>query len=62
MSKPVTAVIVGAGHRAMIYADLSLSHPELLQIVGVADPNPERRQAVMRRYGFPQENCFADAL
>ncbi|MCI8360214.1 MAG: Gfo/Idh/MocA family oxidoreductase [Clostridiales bacterium] len=62
MSKPVTAVIVGAGHRAMLYADLALTNPELLQIVGVADPNPVRRQAVMQRYGFPQENRFADAL
>lgn len=61
MSKPVTAVIVGAGHRSMIYADLALTNPELLQIVGVADPNPVRRQACMQRYGFPKENCFENA-
>ncbi|MCH5192085.1 MAG: Gfo/Idh/MocA family oxidoreductase [Oscillospiraceae bacterium] len=61
MSKPVTAVIVGAGHRAMIYADLSLTNPELLKIVGVADPNPVRRQAAMERYGFSAENCFESA-
>lgn len=61
MSKPVTAVIVGAGHRAMIYADLSLTDPEKLKIVGVADPNPVRRKIAAERYGIPQENCFENA-
>ena len=45
----------------MIYADLSLTNPELLKIVGVADPNPVRRQAAMERYGFSAENCFESA-
>lgn len=61
MSKPITAVIVGAGHRAMIYANLSLTNPELLKIVGVADPNPVRRRKCMELYGFPKENCFESA-
>ena len=42
--KPVTAIIVGAGHRAMVYSKLALTNPELLKIVGVADPNPIRRK------------------
>jgi len=28
--KPVTAIIVGAGHRAMVYSKLALTNPELL--------------------------------
>ena len=44
MSKPLQAIIVGAGHRALAYANYALSHPEQLQIVGVADPTPLRRQ------------------
>ena len=44
MSKPLQAIIVGAGHRALTYANYALSHPEQLQIVGVADPTPLRRQ------------------
>lgn len=59
--KPITAVIVGAGHRAIIYADLALQHPELLQIVGVADPDPVRRDLARKRYGFSADNCFSDA-
>ena len=59
--KPVTAVIVGGGHRAIIYGDYSLKHPDELKIVGVADPMEERREMAMKRYGFPPENCFASA-
>ncbi len=58
---PITAVIIGGGHRSVIYADYSLSHPEALKIVGVADPNPERREMCRLRYGIPAENCFATA-
>ena len=59
--RPITAVIVGGGHRAVIYADYSLEHPEQLKIVGIADPNPERREMCRLRYGFPEENCFETA-
>ena len=61
MSNPVTAVIVGAGHRAMIYANLAVTDPDKFKIVGVADPNPVRRKAVMEKFGFPAENCFENA-
>jgi predicted dehydrogenase len=59
--KPVTAIIVGAGHRSIGYADISFSHPDLLKIVGVADPNPVRRKMTMERYGFSEDMCFHDA-
>ncbi len=59
--KPITAVIVGGGHRSVIYADYSLTHPEQLKIVGIADPNPERREMCRLKYGFPAENCFENA-
>ena len=59
--KPITAVIVGAGHRAIIYAKLALQKPELLRIVGVADPDPIRREKTREMFGFPEENCLEDA-
>ena len=59
--QPVTAVIVGCGHRAVIYADYSLAHPDELKIVGVADPNRERCLMAAKRYGFSEENCFESA-
>ena len=61
MNNPVTAIIVGAGHRAMLYSKLALSNPELLKIVGVADPNPTRRKMAMNKFGFSEDMCFESA-
>ena len=58
---PIKAIIVGGGHRAFIYADYSLKHPDELQIVGVADPNRERCLAAAARYGFPVSRCYDSA-
>ena len=58
---PVTAVIVGAGHRSMIYASYSKDHPDELKIVGVAEPNPETRRAAAELYDIPPERCFESA-
>lgn len=52
------AIIIGAGMRALNYASYSTQHPEELQIVGVAEPNEERRMEVKRRFDIPDENCF----
>jgi Oxidoreductase family, NAD-binding Rossmann fold len=57
----ITAVIVGAGHRVMVYASLAKQNPEKLKIVGVADPNKQRQQMVAEMYGFSEEFCFDSA-
>lgn len=59
--KPVTAIIVGAGHRAFVYSKLAETNPELLKIVGVADPNPIRRKKAMETFGFAEDMCFENA-
>ena len=59
--KPVTAIIVGGGHRAITYGDYSLKHPDDLKIVGIADPNRERCLMAAKRYGFGEEFCFESA-
>lgn len=61
MKKPVTAIIVGAGHRAMIYADYSLEHPDELKIVGIAEPNRERLLEAANKYNIPECNRFTNA-
>ena len=45
MAKQITAIIVGAGHRALLYSLYALQNPEKFKIVGVADPDltAERR-------------------
>ena len=59
--KPVTAIIVGAGHRAFVYSELAKTNPEMLKIVGVADPNPVRRKKAMEYFGFNEDMCFESA-
>ncbi|HNW85519.1 MAG TPA: Gfo/Idh/MocA family oxidoreductase [Candidatus Limiplasma sp.] len=58
---PVKAVVVGMGARAQIYAREALRHPERLQIVGVADVNPEAVRLARETYGIPKANCFPSA-
>lgn len=59
--KPITAIIVGAGHRAFVYSELAKTNPEMLKIVGVADPNPVRRKKAMEYFGFSEDMCFENA-
>lgn len=44
MAKQITAIIVGAGHRALLYSLYALQNPEKFKIVGVADPGPHPPQ------------------
>ena len=60
-ANPVTAIIVGGGHRSFTYAELALQKPEKLKIVGIADPNPFRCEKARKMFGFPKENCFSSA-
>lgn len=60
-SNPVTAIIVGGGHRAFTYAELALINPDKLKIVGIADPNAFRCEKARKMFGFPAENCFSSA-
>ncbi|NLF16073.1 MAG: Gfo/Idh/MocA family oxidoreductase [Lentisphaerae bacterium] len=61
MSEPLTTIIVGAGHRGVLYASYASAHPEELRVVGVADPDPVRREAVRQRFGIAPENCLGSA-
>ena len=61
MSKPLTAIIVGAGHRSLTYASYAKSHPDELRIVGVADLIDLRREKVGELYGIPEERRFRTA-
>lgn len=58
---PITAAIVGAGHRSISYAEYALEHPEELKIVGVADPDEFRRKRTAEQFSIPEEFCFESA-
>lgn len=61
MKRQLTAVIVGAGHRALCYAEYAQAHPDELKIVGVADPTELRRKRVAELYKFGPGRCFMSA-
>lgn len=58
MEKKIQVVLVGAGNRANVYASVSLEYPEKMQVVGIVDPDPVRRELMRERYEVSKENCF----
>lgn len=58
MANPIRMIVVGMGDRATIYSRESFVHPDLFQIVGVADVNPERLRKAREMFHIPQEHCF----
>ena len=60
MRKQIKAVLLGAGNRANVYSQVALKNPELLDIVGIVDPDPIRTKIMRERYFVPEENCFSD--
>ncbi len=57
-SKPVTAVIIGCGHRGVGYGRYSLTHPEDLKVLAVADPDPIRRERAAEQFDIPPERRY----
>ncbi|MCS7459853.1 Gfo/Idh/MocA family oxidoreductase [Paenibacillus doosanensis] len=56
--KPITVVIVGAGHRSLLYASYAKKHPDELQVTGVVEPDPERRKLTAKQFGLNDSCCF----
>ena len=51
--------MIGAGDRgANAYVPLLLAEPALGSIVGVAEPDPDRRRSFAARFGLPDDACF----
>ncbi|TVY11238.1 Gfo/Idh/MocA family protein [Paenibacillus cremeus] len=57
-NNPITAVIVGAGHRSLLYASNAVKQPDNLRIVGVVEPDPVRRKLTAERFGIDEKGCF----
>ncbi len=58
MSEPKKAILIGAGNRGRIYASHAEKNPGMLNIVGIAEPVKERREALARQHGIASENIF----
>lgn len=59
MKRKLTAVIVGAGHRALLYASYAHHAPDELAIVGVVDPSAARRERAAKEFNLTPAQCFA---
>jgi len=53
-----TAILIGAGQRGSGYANYVFANPEDYQIVGVAEPVFDRREAIRTKHNVPEENCL----
>ena len=52
----LTGIVIGAGNRgADAYASYALAHPKELKIVGVAEPNPIRREMLATNHNIPKD-------
>ena len=60
LERPVTVVLVGAGHRGSIYADFAVKNPKEMKIVGVADANPQRVQRIAHAHHVPARHCYSN--
>ncbi len=58
IKKPVTVILIGAGHRGAIYADYAIKHPDEMKIVGVADSNPNRIRSFKNLHKIDEKFCF----
>jgi predicted dehydrogenase len=58
IKKPVTAILIGAGHRGNIYADYAIQHPDEFKIVGVAEPDSKRSAKIKHKHKLKYSECF----
>ena len=60
LDKPVTVLVIGAGSRGRTYARYASKFPKSMKVVGVADLNPNRREAMAKAHNIPAENMYGD--
>lgn len=58
LEKPVTVILIGAGHRGNIYAEYAIENPDEMKVVAVADINTKRRNNIKKRHNIPDDFTF----
>lgn len=56
--KRIDVVLVGAGDRADVYAELALKKPSKMRVVGLVEPDAVRLRIMQDKYKVAEENCF----
>lgn len=57
-AKPVTAITCGAGNRGNVYGNFAAEYPDMLDIVGVAEPIATRNERYAQKHKIKEENRF----
>lgn len=58
MEKPITAVLIGAGNRGMLYGRYALKNPRKLNFLAVAEPIETRLEKFSKKHRIPREQQF----
>lgn len=56
----VTAIVVGAGNRGVSYTDFAKVKPSWMKVIGVAEPDAEKRELFTKAHNIVPENVFED--
>ena len=57
---PVRYIIIGAGSRGTGYASYASTHPNLAEVVGVAEPRDQARMRLVADHDIPPDNVYSD--
>lgn len=58
LTKPVTAIVIGAGRRGRAYGNFAAQHSDQLDIIGVAEPVPVRNKRYSETHAIPADHRF----
>ena len=58
--KKLSAIIIGGGLRGVAYSNMMNKYPECFEVVGLAEPRPERRLALKEKNNIRDDMCFED--
>ena len=60
LKKPVSVILIGAGHRGGIYADYAVENPDEMKIVSVSDINVKRRNTIKKLHNISDTYCYSN--
>ncbi|MDX1700038.1 MAG: Gfo/Idh/MocA family oxidoreductase, partial [Melioribacteraceae bacterium] len=57
-SKPLTCIIIGGGNRGWVYSSFASQRPELMKVIGVAEPIKIRRDKFRDEHDIDEDKLF----
>jgi pimeloyl-ACP methyl ester carboxylesterase len=60
IQRKITIAVVGMGNRGQVYSEFAHEHPELCELVALAEPRPAVRVYYAKYHNVPAQNVFSD--